>query len=149
MSWLLVVLIAVAGAVVLIAVLRVVLVRLAQNRMIEADEALSGEEIVLREPSANFLGLRSRDMGQMRGNGVLTLTSRRLHFLMWAPKREVSIPLPNIRGIETPKSFLGKSKFAPLLQVKFTDERGEQDAAAWLVGDLEAWTRALSERPAR
>jgi len=143
MHWIWIVLIAVVGAVVLVSVLTVVLQALGRSRAAEADALLVGEEIVLREPAANLFGLRSRGMGQVRGNGVLTLTDRRLHFLMWLPKREVSIELLSIRGVETPTSFLGKSKFTPLLQVDYTTERGEQDAAAWLVRDLEAWTAEL------
>ena len=146
MSWIWIVLISVAGAVVLIAVLRVVLRGLARNRVADADELLAGERVVMREPSANLFGLQSQGMGQVRGNGVLTLTETCLHFLMWLPKREVSIDLRTIRSIETPKSFLGKSKFRPLLKVDFTDERGQQDAAAWLVADLEAWKDAVEER---
>ncbi len=146
MTWLWVVLIAVAGATALIAILRVVLRRLARSRIADADEMLAGERIILRESSANCFGLRSEGMGQVRGNGVLTLTDRRLHFLMWLPKRAVSIDLPNIRGIETPKSFLGKTKLRPLLQVSFATERGEQNAAAWVVSDLDEWTVALRDR---
>lgn len=149
MTWIWIVLISVAGAAVLIFVLRLVLRRLAHGRIADADEMLAGERVVLREPSANLFGVRSQGMGQVRGNGVLTLTDRRLHFLMWLPKREVSIDLLNIRGVETPKSFLGKSKLTPLLQVNFTDERGEEDAAAWIVRDLDEWVEALRERMRR
>jgi len=143
MNWPWGVLIAIAGAVVLVGVLRAVLRNLGRRRIAEADELLAGEETVLREPSANLFGVRSQGMGQVRGNGVLTLTNRRLHFLMWLPRRELSIELLSIRAIETPTSFLGKSRFTPLLQVNFTTERGEQNAAAWQVADLEAWTEAL------
>ncbi len=149
MTWIWIALISIAGAVLLIAILRLVLHRLAHNRIANADELLAGERVLLREPAANLFGVRSQGMGQVRGNGVLTLTDRRLHFLMWLPRREVSIDLLSIRGLETPKSFLGKSKLSPLLQVNFTSERGEKDAAAWLVDDLDGWTEALRERTDR
>lgn len=146
MTWPWIVLISLVGAFALLAIIQLVLSGLARGGVAEADEALSGESIILRDPAANFFGIRSKGMAQVRGNGVLTLTDRRLHFLLWTPKREISIDLPSIRGTDTPRSFLGKTKVAPLLQVNFTNERGEEDAAAWLVGDLGAWKREITDR---
>ena len=143
MTWPWIVLISVVGAVALLAVIQLLLRGLARSGAAKADEALAGKSIILREPSANFFGVRSKGMGQVRGNGVLTLTDKRLHFLLWTPEREISIDLLSIRSTETPRSFLGRTKLAPLLQVNFTNERGEDDAAAWLVADLRAWTVAL------
>lgn len=146
MTWLHYTVLGIFALVVGLVILRTWLYRLRAAAIERADEALTGERVIMREGSANLFGVRSQGMGQVRGNGVLTLTEHRLHFAMWLPKREVSVDLRNIRGIETPKSFLGKSKLTPLLQVDFTDERGEQDAAAWLVADLEGWKQALQER---
>jgi hypothetical protein len=149
MSWLGYVVLGIFALTIGVVILRVWLRRLHDAAIRDADEALAAEAQILREPAANLFGVRSGGMGQVRGNGVLTLTNRRLHFMMWLPRREVSIDLLNITGIETPKSFLGKSKLRPLLQVNFTDERGDEDAAAWLVADLEEWTETLDSRTRR
>lgn len=146
MAWLHYAVAGIFGLAVGVFVLRVWLHRLRSAALQAADEALAGERIVMREDSANLFGVRSRGMGQVRGNGVLTLTDRRLHFAMWLPRREVSIERARITGTETPRSFLGRSRLTPVLQVDFTNELGEQDAAAWLVRDLPEWTEALSER---
>ncbi|MFO8082257.1 MAG: hypothetical protein R6V07_18405 [Armatimonadota bacterium] len=126
--------------------LRVWLNRLRQSALDDSDRTLAGKHIVTRDPSANLIGVRSRGVGAVRGNGVLSLTERSLQFVMWLPRRSFSIALDDVTSVETPKSFMGRSKLRELLQVNFTDERGEEDAAAWVVADLPAWKRALSER---
>jgi len=133
----------VAAAVILFVVIVAVVRGIGVRALQEADGILLGERIVLRNGSANLFGVHSRGMGQVRGNGVLSLTDSRLHFLMWLPRRELSIPIRAIEGIETPESFLGKTMFRPLLQVNFENEAGEPDAAAWLVRDLRAWRDAI------
>lgn len=114
----------------------------------EADRLLEGERIVLREAGAPLFGIRSLGPAQIRGNGVLTLTDRRLHFLMWLPRRELSIPRERIVNVEIPKSFMGKSIFRDLLQVNFINEDGEADAAAWAARDPLEWQAFLSSTAA-
>lgn len=128
-----------------VVILRVWLNRLRQSALDDADRASLGKHVVLRDPSANLMGVQSQGMGAVRGNGVLTLTHRHLYFVMWLPRRSFSIPLDTIASVATPKSFMGRSKLRELLQVNFADERGEEDAAAWQVSDLAAWTKALRE----
>lgn len=137
---------AIVGAAVVTVVALVLAVRaVARRREAEADEALMGERILLRDPSANLMGVESAGMGQVRGSGVLSLTEHRLHFLMWLPRREVVIPLSRVTGIETPERFMGKTKGTPLLQVSFTGQDGREDAAAWAVRKLPAWRDRLEE----
>lgn len=96
--------------------------------------------------SANFFGQQSKGVGQVRGNGTLLITKDALVFEMWLPQHELVIPLQSITGIDTPKSFLGKSQFVPLLMVEFTNADGEADAAAWRVPDIDAVRQALGGR---
>lgn len=112
----------------------------------EADRLLEGEHIMLREAGAPLFGIRSLGAAQVRGNGVLTLTKDRLHFLMWLPRRELSIPRERIITVETPKSFMGKSVFRELLQVNFMNEDGEADAAAWAARDPSEWRSFLGSK---
>ncbi|MGC9316539.1 MAG: hypothetical protein ACP5KN_00715 [Armatimonadota bacterium] len=135
----------VGAAVVTVVALVLALRAVAKRREAEADDALIGERILLRDPSANLMGVQSAGMGQVRGNGVLSLTEYRLHFLMWLPRREVVIPLSRVTGIETPEEFMGKSKHRPLLQVNFTGEEGHPDAAAWAVRKLPVWRERIEQ----
>ncbi|MFW6156651.1 MAG: hypothetical protein ACOC7J_04975 [Armatimonadota bacterium] len=146
MSWVGYTVLGVFALAVAVVGLRVWMNRLRQSALDDADRTLAGKKMVLRDPSANLIGIRSRGAGAVRGNGVLTLTERNLQFVMWLPRRSFSIALEDVTSVETPKSFMGRSKLRELLQVNFTDERGEEDAAAWVVADLPAWKMALRER---
>ncbi len=87
----------------------------------------------------------SLGMAQMRGNGVLVLTDDELFFQMWAPKRELNISIGNITAVETPRTFLGKTKFKALLKIVFKDEKNQSDSAAWLVGNLSDWKTSIEK----
>jgi hypothetical protein len=95
------------------------------------------------DPMANLFGVRSSGMRQVRGNGVLLATADGLYFRMLAPKREIAIPVKEITGFGTEKSFLGKSKGVPLLRVDYLSARGPE-SAAWAVRDLDGWLSTLS-----
>lgn len=82
---------------------------------------------------------------QMRGNGTLILTDSELIFEMWVLNTEFRIPLQSIQSLENPTSFLGKSRFAPLLKVVYTNDQGSTDAMAWQVSDLSGWMRQINE----
>ena len=88
------------------------------------------------------LGLESRGATQTRGNGWLVLTPGELRFRQWIPDRETRILRADVTGVETPKSWLGKSVGTKLLCVRWPG-----DAMAWEVRDLDAWIAALSSDP--
>jgi len=96
-------------------------------------------EICKMAPSANFFGRQSQGVRQVRGNGVLILTRKKLVFEMWMPKKTFSIPVDSIQKIEHPRSFLGKTKYFPLFKVIFKKPDGDPDSVAWLVPDPKAW----------
>jgi hypothetical protein len=95
--------------------------------------------------AASFFGQKSRGVTQMRGNGTLILTDSDLIFEMWVPNTEFRIPLRSIQSLENPTSFLGKSRFTPLLKVVYSNEQGTTDAMAWQVPDLSGWMRRINE----
>jgi type II secretory pathway component PulJ len=95
--------------------------------------------------AASFFGQESRGVAQMRGNGTLILTDTELIFEMWVPNNTFRIPLRHIQSLENPRSFLGKSRFTPLLKVVYTNEQGTKDAMAWQVPDLNGWMRHINE----
>jgi hypothetical protein len=95
--------------------------------------------------AAGFFGQQSRGAMQIRGNGTLILTDSELIFEMWLPSREFRIPLASIESLENPMSFLGKSRFTPLLKIVFIDERGNKDSMAWQVRDLSGWMQQIDK----
>lgn len=99
----------------------------------------------LIDRAASFFGQQSHGVTQLRGNGTLILTDSDLIFEMWVPNKEFRIPLRSIHSLDNPSSFLGKSRFTPLLKVVYTNERGMTDAMAWQVPDLSGWMRLLNE----
>ncbi len=94
---------------------------------------------------ASFFGQESLGSAQMRGNGILILTDSELIFEQWVTNKAFRIPLRNIQAIENPASFLGKSRFVPLLKVVYTNDQGVMDAMAWQVLDLGGWMRLIDD----
>ena len=93
---------------------------------------------------ANFLGIESKGPWQMRGNGVLVLTSKELYFEMWVPKRIIKLPLSAVKEVSSAFTHAGNSKGVPLLKVRFQDDDVE-DVVAWLVDDVAHWKRVLED----
>ena len=118
--------------------------KLFKNRIKEIGAKFQESEIIKISENANYFGLESKGVKQIRGNGVLILTKEMLYFEMWVkPKTIVKIPINSIEKIESVKSHLRKSRFQKLLKVIFMDEQGNPDSVAWLVRDLEEWIRFL------
>jgi hypothetical protein len=65
------------------------------------------------EAKANSFGVESRGTTQIRGNGLLFLTSQELVFGMFTPATEVVIPLTNITTIDIVKWHLAKACLSP------------------------------------
>lgn len=117
--------------------------KLFQTRINEILDGFKDKNIILSLNSANFFGQQSRKSTQVRGNGVLILTAEDLYFEMWRPKKILQIPISSVLKIEITKLFLHKSVFRKLLKVVFTNQEGEEDAAAWWVTSLDKWIEEL------
>ena len=117
--------------------------KLFQKRISEIMDEFKDKNIILSTNNANFFGQQSRKSTQVRGNGVLILTTEELYFEMWRPKKILQIPSTAIIKVEITKSFLHKSVFRKLLKEVFTNQEGEEDAAAWWVTSLEKWIEEL------
>lgn len=135
----------IVGVVVVLYFVLAALKKSQQNQSAEILDKFKDKKVLKSAQSANFFGQQSQGMAQMRGNGALILTDNELYFQMLMPKKELHIPISSISQVETPKSFLGKSKFMPLLKVEYKDDKGQTDAAAWLVKDLSAWKEAIEK----
>jgi hypothetical protein len=105
----------------------------------------STDEIIIISEGANFFGQESMGVWQIRGNGVLLLTETDLHFQLWLPKRSFKIALNSIFDITIPKSFLGKTRFHPLLKVSFRNDLEQVDSMAWEVRHLSEWIKYLPQ----
>jgi len=99
--------------------------------------------IVKSSVGANFFGQESLGGRQIRGNGVLLLTSEELIFELWLPTRVLRIPISKIITIGQTKWHLRKTKGVILLKVLFTNENFEEDSAAWWITEREQWTQLL------
>ena len=120
--------------------------RLFKKRIEEIVAKFQENEILKQSESANYFGLESKGVRQIRGNGVLILTQKKLYFEMWVkPKTIVEVPVSSIQKIESVKSHLGKNKFQKLLKVSFINEKGNLDSVAWLVRGLEEWMQFLEK----
>lgn len=104
-----------------------------------ADAALSGTPKLKTDNGANFFGLESKGMGQIRGNGTLTLTPDTLHFFMAVPANHFEIPLARIQEISHPNSHCGKGCIVPLLKITFTTEQGSTDSIAFALRNSKGW----------
>ncbi len=113
------------------------------NQREKVQAKLGGQQILIEDPFANFFGVRSRTPFQLRGNGFLAATTEEVVFLMLWPARMIRIPRARMTGMNRTRFFLGKTVGHPLLEIRFNDEAGRPDAAAWLVRDLAAWEAAL------
>lgn len=121
-----------------------VLFRKTRVRIIEEIRSrLGADRILLLEDGPNSFGVESRGRGQLRGNGCLAASQDEILFIMWWPRREIHIPRARITAVERTRSHLGKRIGRDLLRVRFTNEEGSPDSAAWWVRDLPAWERVL------
>jgi hypothetical protein len=100
---------------------------------------------VLMKGGANFFGITSNGLMQVRGNGILLLTETDLIFGMFQPTRDFLIPLAQIVMIELAESHLTKTVFQPLLKVNFTNEEGDADSVAWWVSNPIEWKNTLAQ----
>jgi hypothetical protein len=118
--------------------------RLRDDTAHEVSDRLGADAVVKLDDVVRFFGLSSAGMFQIRGNGCLAATDDQLLFRLWIPRREVLIERASVTAIDTPRSHRGKATLRRLLRVTYTNLKGERDAAAWEVRDLDAWLRALS-----
>jgi hypothetical protein len=109
-----------------------------------AQARLGDTSVVISDESANFFGVESRGKAQVRGNGYLAASADEIVFVMWLPRRELTISRDRVTGVERTRSHLGKSVGRELLRVSFTNDAGDADSVAWLVRDVAAWEAALA-----
>jgi hypothetical protein len=135
----------IALAVVVAAVVGATLRTLQRRRVPRVLANLAGKEILLVEPGAVWGGRQSLGSGQLRGSGVLVLTSDLLYYEMSSPRRVTKIPLRGVLEIETPRRYLGNVAVRPMLKVSFKTKVRSRDAVAWVVPRAEEWVERIAE----
>ncbi len=131
-----------AGLLVFLAVIRLALGYFKKRFQEEIRRKFVGKHVVRESIGVNFFGQSSRGLGQIRGNGALVLTPDELYFVMFAPRKQLTIPLVTVTSVSTPRSHLGKTVGMRLLRVDFRSSSGE-DAAAWALRGVDEWTSDL------
>ncbi len=100
--------------------------------------------LFLRGPAgANFSGLESKGMGQIRGNGFMALTNEDLRVTRAVPAAEWRIPHQYIKQVSLEPSFLGKQRGTPVLVVTFEAD-GQIDRLGVYVRDGAGWVEAIT-----
>jgi hypothetical protein len=100
------------------------------------------DDILMQDLKANYFGRESAGVGQLRGNGGLLLTAKQLHFFMFLPKSDISIPLTAITKLTITKSHLGKATLYDLLKVTFL-ANGQPDSIAWYLTEPTVWKNRI------
>jgi hypothetical protein len=118
-------------------------IRKLRNEAVNALREAVGGEKVFHVEDCNFFGRQSRGYAQVRGNGLLALTDRGIHFRMFLPRRYLFIPLEDVGSVSVAGSFLGKSRGRKILRVDFRTSGGGDDACGWLVPSPGWWVEAL------
>lgn len=128
-------------------VVDVALVRWWMNRLrkeaINALREAVGRERVYQVEDCNFLGQLSRGYLQVRGNGLVALTDRGIHFRMLLPRRYLFIRQEEMNSATVVDSFLGKPGRGKILRVDFKTAGGGEDACGWRIPYPDWWVEAL------
>jgi hypothetical protein len=96
-----------------------VLIRRLRVRAIAALRSDTAGEDVYHAADCNFFGVLSAGIAQVRGNGLLALTSGGIRFRMLVPARTLFIPRESIRAVSRPRWFLKKSRAREMLRGVF------------------------------
>jgi hypothetical protein len=137
----------IAGFVLIISIATIFsLKKIIKKRISNLKKRFNEYKIIEYERFANCFGVQSKGYVQIRGNGILLLTKQFLFFQMIFPKKELLLPLSDIRESKITMSHLGKTKGKKLLKIVFTNDSGKKDSVAFLVSNLDIWMKQLKSR---
>lgn len=111
-------------------------------RLISLKRSYGQKEKLLVDYFSNFYGVSSKGIKQIRGNGILFLSSDSLNFEMYIPRRKYTISINMITEISKANEHLGKMGVS-LLRIKFK-EGSHYEEAAWAVNHVQKWINELS-----
>ena len=117
--------------------------KIVKKRVKSLLDRFQDQNIIEYERFANCLGIESKGLTQIRGNGVLILSEQFIFFQMLIPKNEILIPVKDIRRTEIAFSHLGKTKGRKLLKIIYTNTEGRKDAIAFVVNNLDIWMKKI------
>ena len=124
----------------------ILMMQLRMKQMQQATHVLDEyqlEKTIAYTSAANFIGIESVGVRQVRGNGFLLLTDTNLVFERLAPKLRVKIPVRKIQRVDLVQSFLGKRNVKAILRVVYLNDEAQLDSMGILVRETERWQRLI------
>ena len=73
------------------------------------------------------------------------VTEQEVVFVMWVPRRLVHIRRPLLVEADTTRSHLGKTANRDLLRLRWINDDGDEETAAFAVRNLPAWLDELTD----
>jgi hypothetical protein len=145
MSLWLIAIIAVAFGMAILVSLWIVITRVSKQAKREWFAENPAKEILLISDGAHCSAFPGESV-PLRGNGLLVLTRDELHFKLWAPRRDLIVPLRRIYKVDIAGSFAGRWGRLPLLHIAFDDEFGRQLETAWAMPGAKRWADEIIEK---
>lgn len=130
---------------IILGIIRYYLYKLEKNKVEKVTDRFGKSYIRMISSNTNYFGQASKGAMQVRGNGVLAITGEELYFEKWSSEDCLLVPVGNIITIEEVKTFLGKTKFRPLVKISYITEEGNLDSSAWLIKDSKSWIEKMNK----
>jgi len=147
-SYQIIIFLVVSGGLSLCLILNLIFKSVRGNLEKHIQEKFETKDIIGATTRANFFGIKSKGVKQVRGNGAMVLTKDRLWFIRAVPLKEYEIPVNSIKRVSLPRSFNGKSVFAKLLCIHY-EHNGVEDSIAWAIKNPLRWKESIEELIAR
>ncbi len=102
-----------------------------------------GQAIVQPLERVMFRAQESYGYSQTSGTAYMVLTEQALYFELVLLDRSLMIPRSKITDVDKVYRLLGVSPGRLMLKISFTDEKGQADAIAVTMPDMDVWAGAL------
>ena len=107
--------------------------------------ALAGEDILRISDNVSFLGADFPGPNlPPRTSGVLAVTSTRLVFLPWFPRRAITLPRDTISKVSLKDNFGEMAYNIPVLLLRIKGVGDPHGNMAWLAHDPEEWRKEIA-----
>jgi len=104
----------------------------------------ASKNVLFMDKHALFVAQQSDGYSHVRGAGHLVLTDEELYYKRQFGNKVISIPLSSIVHVGQTRRLAGQSPGRSMLKVAFTTLRGQEDAVAWRVNELQRWIDEIS-----
>ncbi len=109
-------------------------------------KALADENILKITDNVSFLGADFPGPNlPPRTSGVLAVTTTRLFFLPWFPRRTIILPRDTIAGVSLRDHYAEKAYNIPILSLQVKGVGDPLGNMAWLTHEPEEWERVIKK----